>query len=88
MHADEPEDADLAEWPEALAAYRQAHELARRSVRDRVMIQDGDHDPARELATLQARLPLRGLAPSAEARICAAIGWGEADGRAGVEPRW
>jgi hypothetical protein len=85
---DEPEDVDLDDRPDALAAYRCAYDLALRSVRDRAMIRHGDHDPERELATLRARLPLRGLDPTAEARIRAALDWGEADGRADVEPRW
>jgi hypothetical protein len=35
-----------------------------------------------------SRLRLHGLDPAAEAQIRAAIGWGEADGKAGVAPRW
>jgi hypothetical protein len=30
MSADDPEDLDLADWPDALDAYRRAYELGRR----------------------------------------------------------
>jgi hypothetical protein len=90
--APEPEDFDLADWPEALDAYRHAYDLARR-IAERITVDTGmtvatRGEAARDLARLKSRLPLRGLDPPAEARLRAAIGWGEADGMAGVARRW
>ena len=92
MSDDDPEPPDLADWPDALDAYRTAYDLARRIVgpmRDVSAAVIGARRAAqRELDRLKARVGLRGLDPAAEARIRLAIAWGEADGRAGAERRW
>lgn len=80
---EEPEGAD---WPDARDVYRSAYELGKRASREGTA--RSPFGAARELARLRSWLPLRGLGPAAEATIRVAIERGEADGRAGVEPRW
>jgi hypothetical protein len=95
--APDPEELDLADWPDARKAYHLAWELMRLTF---PLLCCLGHAPAlagpsarqeaawRELTRIMRRLSDGELDPAAKAWIRRAIELGYADGRAWAEPRW
>ena len=84
---DEQEPFDLDDWPEALAAYRQARALGRRCTEEAAVtgLDKGRGAAERELARWKARLAPAGLDAASLARLREAIRIGEVEGRRDVE---